>query len=254
MKNLKWLFGLVLMSALFLGCDQKGNDVVQNPICSAGQYYSNGGCYNQYGYVGQSALALPNVFSADNFSGYSRITITNGAKMKEFFKFGMGVCDRAAGNIGQANCDYYLSGRMAIKIELPNGYMPANNNLLATIYAEPRQNRNFNYYGQYPSGSGLLNAALGYLTGVYLPDPKYYTGAIRSPLQLQMTLSSINNSAGFTARGHGDYNTGYNTTLLEIQVPNGKIENSSFNFNFLIQGVTAAQGVMSRCPNAICGL
>ncbi|MBC7467504.1 MAG: hypothetical protein H7256_16055 [Bdellovibrio sp.] len=255
MKNLKWMFGFVMMSALFVGCDKSNNDsVVQNPTCAVGQYYSNGGCYNQNGYVNPAATTFPIGFYADNYTGTTRINVVNSAKMKELFKYGMGVCDRAANNYGQASCDYYLSGRMAIVIQLPTGPAASANSLLATLIAQPRQNQYVNYYAQLPSGSGLLSTALGYLTGIYLPDPKYYTGATRNPLQLQMTVSSINNSAGFEARGYGDYWTGYNTTLLAIQVPQGKVENSSFNFNFLVQGVNAAQGVMSRCSTPNCGL
>ena len=249
------MFGMVLMSALFVGCDKSNNDsVVQNPTCAVGQYYSNGGCYNQTGYVSPSVNTFPIGFYADNYSGYSRINVVNAAKMKEFFKFGMGVCDRAANNYGQSSCDYYLSGRMAIVIQLPTGAAASANTLLATIIVAPKINPYVNYQAQLPSGWGILSAALGYATGIYLPDPKYYTGGTRNPLQLQMNVSSINNSAGFEARGNGDYSTGYNTTVLGIQVPQGKVENSSFNFNFTIQGATAAQGVMSRCSTPNCGL
>lgn len=257
MKNLKWLSGLLLMGVLFVGCDQKSNDqsvVVQNPTCAAGQYYSNGGCYNQSGFVGQSNTTFPTGFYADNYSGTSRITVVNAAKMKDLFKYGMGVCDRSAYNYGQANCDAYLAGSLDIIIQFPTGPAGSSNTMLATFVAQPKYNQNFNYQAQLPSGWGLVGAAIGWTTGIYLPDPKYYTGATRDPLQLQMVVSAINNSAGFEARGYGDYWTGYNTTLLAIQVPQGKVENSTFNFNFLIQGTVAAQGVMSRCRTPNCGL
>lgn len=256
MKNLIWLPSLVLISALFVGCNKSSDDsnVTQNPACGIGQYYSNGACYNQNGYVGQSQVNFTTGFYADNYSGTSRITVVNAQKMKDLFKFGMGVCDRAANNYGQSNCDAYLSGQMDIIIQLPTGPAATANTMLATFIAQPKYNPYYNYQAQLPSGWGILGAAIGYATGIYLPDPKYYTGATRNPLQLQMVVSAINNSAGFEARGYGDYWTGLNTTLLAIQVPQGKVENSNFNFNFLVQGTVAAQGTMSRCRTPNCGL
>lgn len=255
MKRLIYATGL-LASLFLFGCDKNSNDsnVVQNPVCPVGQYYSNGGCYSSGGYVGPSQYNYGSVgFYADNYSGTSRITVVNGAKMKDLFKFGMGVCDRAANNYGLANCDAYLQGGMDIILQFPTG--TANNNtMLATFIAQPRTNPYYNYQAQLPNGWGMLGAALGYLTGVYIPDSSYYTGATRNPLQLQMVVSAMNNSAGFEARGYGDYWTGLNTTLLAIQVPQGKIENASFNFNFLVQGTVAAQGIMSRCRLPNCGL
>jgi hypothetical protein len=166
----------------------------------------------------------------------------------------MGTCDRgnkSYQNLGQSDCEYYLSGQLDIVIQFAAG---TSNTMLATFIAKPRVNQGFNYSGQLPSGWGLLGAALGYTTGLWLPDPSYYQGAYRNPLQLQMVVSSINNSAGFEARGYGDYWTGLNRTLFAIQVPAGKSEDSGFNFNFLIGGVTAAQGVMSRCQTLNCSL
>ncbi|MFZ3230861.1 MAG: hypothetical protein WA160_11700 [Pseudobdellovibrio sp.] len=256
MKNLIYASGLLISFALF-GCADKSSDpnIVQTPACAPGQYYSNGGCYSQNGLVGPSQINFTgtNGFYADNYSGTSRITIVNAAKMKELFKFGMGVCDRAAHNGGQANCDSYLSGQMDIIIQFPTGTASANT-LLATIISKPKQNPNFNYGYQYPSGQGLLGAALGYLTGIYLPDPSYYSGATRNPLQLQMVVSAISAGAGFEARGYGDYWTGLNTTTVAIQVPQGKMENSNFSFNLQVQGTTAAQGTMNRCRLQNCGL
>lgn len=257
MKNFKLMVSLALLSVVFLGCDKKSDDqtaIVQNPTCAVGQYYSNGACYNQTGYVAPAQTNFPIGFYADNYSGTSKITVVNGAKMKELFKFGMGVCDRSAHNYGQANCDSYLAGSMDIILQFPTGPAASSNSLLATFIAQPQYNPYFNYQAQLPSGWGLIGAAIGWTTGIYLPDPQYYTGATRNPLQLQMVVSAINNSAGFEARGYGDYWTGLNTTVLAIQVPQGKVENASFNFNLQVQGTTAAQGTMSRCRTVNCGL
>lgn len=258
MKNLIWIFGILVIGMLYLaGCGSNKNDnqVPATAACPVGTYYSNGQCFGVTGVPQTANFSYNQGFWADNHSGYSRLTFSNSAKMKEFFKLGMGVCDRGANNyqnLGQANCEYYLTGKMDIIIQFASAN---SSNMIATFIAQPRINQGFNYSGQLPSGWGLLGAALGWVTGVQLPDPSYYQGTYKPVLQLQMAVSNINNSAGFEARGYGDYMSALNRTMMAIQVPNGKVDTSpSFNFNFIIGGVTAAQGVMSRCQTLNCSL
>ncbi len=252
MKNLMWVTGIMLSSALFVGCgankDDNNNTVT---ACPAGTYYSNGLCYGSSGIVGNATYNYNTGFYADNYSGTSRITITNPAKMKDFFKFGMGVCDRAANNYGQSSCDYYTSGSLDMIIQFPSS---GTNTALATVIARPKQNSYFNYQAQVPSGWGMLGAALGLATGVWVPDPKYYTGVERNPLQLNLEVSVVNNSAGFEARGSGPTGSAMQGTVLSIQVPQGKIEDAGFDFNFLIDGTASARGSMRRCQTFNCGL
>ena len=246
---------------LLIGCgkdNQSNNNTTPvNPgtpqACAAGYYYYNNMCYPVGGAGGTQppGFTYGNGFYADNYSGTSMLRVTNGAAMKDFFKYAMGVCDRAYINGGTSSCDSYIGGQMDIILQFPPG---KNNSLLATIIAQPRYNPYYNYQYQLPSGWGMLGIALGMTTGVYLPDPKYYYGAYRNPLQLEMVVSAINNSQGFEARGYGDYWTGYNRTLLAIQVQQGKIEDNSLNFNFMIQGNAAAQGTFTRCRTQNCGL
>lgn len=230
-----------------------GQQVVTTQACAAGYYYYGNQCYP----IGSGGTGInptynyTNGFYSDNHSGTTTLRIVNGARMKQFFKFGMGVCDRAAYNYGQASCDSYVGGSIDMIIQFPNN---ANSSLLATFIARPRYNPYGNYSAQMPSGWGLLGIALGTMSGVYFPDPQSYNGAYRNPLQLEMAVSAINNSAGFEARGYGDYWTGANTTLLAIQVPQGKVEDNQFNFNFLVAGQIAAQGSMRKCSTMNCGL
>ncbi len=251
------LFTSLLSMAVLSSCGQNGssnvNSGVNTQACAAGYYYQGNQCYpiNGGGPGTMPQYNYSNGFYADNYSGTSLLRVTNGARMKQFFKFGMGVCDRAATNWGQANCDAYVGGYMDIIIQFPNS---TNSSMLATFIARPKYNPYGNYSAQLPSGWGLLGIALGGLTGVYIPDPKSYTGAYRNPLQLEMAVSAINNSAGFEARGYGDYWTGANTTLLAIQVPNGKVQDNQINFNFNVGGQTAANGTMTKCRTYNCGL
>lgn len=245
--------GLILASLVFSSCDKGSSNTVNNPACGPGYNYYNNMCYpvNGQGNPTQPGFNYGNGFYADNYSNTSTLRVVNGAAMKQFFKMGMGVCDRAASNYGLASCDSYVGGYMDVIIRFPNAQ---NSSLLATFIARPRYNPNGWYSAQLPSGYGLLGAALGMATGIYMPDPKAYYGAYRNPLQLEMAVSAINNSAGFEARGYGDYWTGMFRTLLAIQVPQGKMEDNNFNFNFIVSGQTAAQGTMTKCRTMNCGL
>lgn len=248
------LFTLVSVASILSSCGgSNSNDSQTAQACSAGYYYYGNQCYPINGNGGSvtPAYNYSSGFYADNHTGTSVLRVVNSAKLKQFFKFGMGVCDRAANSYGQASCNAYVGGSMDIIIQFPN---QSNSSLLATFIAQPKYNPYGNYSAQLPSVSGFLGLAAGMLTGVYLPDPHSYNGAYRNPLQLEMAVSAINNSTGFEARGYGDYWTGANTTLLAIQVPQGKIEDNQFNFNFLVSGQVAAQGTMRRCQTMNCNL
>lgn len=252
MKNLAWISGLLITAAFFVGCGNSKNDNNNQTTaaCPVGTYYSNGQCYGIAGPT-PAGFTYNTGFYSDNHSGTSNLSIINGQKMKDFYKFGMGVCDRAANNGGLSACDSWISGSLDIVIQ----FAGANtNSMIATFIARPRYNPYFNYQYQLPSGWGLLGAALGLTTGIWIPDPKYYNGIEKNPLQLQMAVSLINNSAGFEARGQGDAYSAMNGTVLAIQVPNGHIEDNAFNFNFLIGGTPAVQGTMRRCQLMNCGL
>lgn len=255
-KNLVLFLSITVGALILSGCgNQKADNNVNtaNYSCPAGQFYQNGTCFYVQGNTpaGTPGFVYGNGFYADNYSGTSRIQIVNGGKMQEFFKLGMGVCDRAYISGGQSACTSYIGGKMDMIIQFPNA---TRNSLLATIIAQPAYNPYVNYSYQLPSGYGMLGIALGWATGIYLPDPKQYNGAYRNPLQLEMAVSAINKDAGFEARGYGDFWTGLNRTVLAIQVQNGKVEDSGFNFNFMVSGTTAAQGTMTRCRTTNCGL
>ena len=222
--------------------------------CPAGSWYSNGQCFGNDGNnpAGQS---LSNGFYADNYSGTTSFQITNTTLMKYFFKQAMGVCDRGDQNyqnIGSANCDYYIAGYRDLIIQLPQSGNTGS--ALITVIAKPKQNPYVNYSGQLPSGWGLLGAALGYVTGIYIPDPSYYTGAYRDPLQIQAELSPVNNNQGFEARGYGDAWTGANQTFIQVQVTSGSVTSSNLTYKLLVGGQEAASGTMARCQLANCGM
>lgn len=258
MKNLVGFFTL-LSGLVFAGCAPQNQNsgtvnatASGNGTCPAGTWYSNGQCHSSTS-VTTASMNLNNGFFADNYSGYASLTITNVNKMKELYKLGMGVCDRAANNYGLANCDSYIQGQTDIILQFPQG--TAINNAIATIISRPKYNQYYNYQAQLPNGWGLLGAAIGYFTGVYIPDTSYYQGAYRNPLQIQMLVSPTNNNQGFEARGYGDAWTGLNQTIVGIQVLNGDPNTSqTLNYNLIIGSSVAAQGTMRTCLRPNCGL
>ena len=257
MKNLFW--ATLLTGAFLVGCSKtqsNGNvnataNQANGGVCPAGSYYTNGQCFT--GDSSQAASAsLSNGFYADNYTGTTTLQITNRTKMKELYKLGMGVCDRAANNYGQANCDTYLNGYTDIIMQLP---ATATGTGVVTFIARPYNDPRFNFYGQLPNARGLLGIALGWVTGIYIPDNSYYQGAQRNPLQVQMAVSAINNDQGFQAAGYGDAWTGLNQTMLTIQVLNGSVtSNGNLTYALLIGNTQVAQGTMRRCQVANCGL
>ena len=257
MKTFSILFtlvtGLLLLSSCRPGNRTNGNAnaiATSNGACPVGSWYTNGMCYNGTGST-NSAFNYSNGYYADNYSGTSSFTITNSTKMTEFFKLGMGICDRAAKNGGTANCTTYLSGYIDLIIQFPP---QMNGNALITAIAQPKSTPYVNYSYEIPSGMGLLGIALGYVTGYTIPDPSYYQGAYRNPLQIQAVVSAINNNTGFAAQGYGDAWTGLNQTVVAVEVASGSTNSSSFNYVFKIGGVEAAKGKMTRCQYQNCGL
>ncbi len=260
----------LLASLLFVGCSPEnqtngnvGATATTNSACPAGSWYQNGQCYNSNG-TSNSTFNFNNGYYADNYSGTSSLALVNGDKLKELFKLGMGICDRGAKNyqnLGSANCSYYVSGTapsqtlvafMDIILQFPQ---QLNGNALITIIAKPKVSPyGVTYSGQLPSGWGLLGIALGYVTGYTLPDPTYYQGAMRNPLQIQAAVSPINNSTGFVAQGYGDAWTGLNQTLVTVEIGTGSANSTSLNYVLKIGGAPAATGVMSRCQYQNCGL
>jgi hypothetical protein len=257
MKN--FLLFSTLFSALFfvVNCSPKANSTAGtanatiNSACPAGQYYSNGQCYNGDGSTG-SAFNFSLGFWADNYSGYTSLQITNVNLMKQLYKLGMGVCDLASNNYGLANCDAYIQGQTDIILQFPSNFSVSTGGTtaaLVTVFARPAYNPYFNY-----QASGSWWSVVGSVFGVYIPDTKYYSGAYRNPLQIQTNVSSINNNSGFSVSGYGDAWTGYNQTLITIDVANGN-ENSSYaDFILKIGGQEAARGRMSKCQTINCGI
>lgn len=256
MKNLLLIAGLFASLFVIVNCaPNKSNQ--NNPAnasafgaCPAGYYYSNGQCYTGNGTSTPAGYNYNNGFYADNYSGFASLQITNVNLMKQLYKLGMGVCDRATNTYGQANCDYYIQGQTDIILQFPTSGSAVPESALVTIFAKPKYNPYYNYQASF--GSWLQVA--GAFFGIYIPDTNYYSGAYRNPLQIQMASSAINNNQGFSASGYGDAWTGYNNTLVTIEVLNGNVNSQYLDYSLKIGGQEAAKGRMSRCQTFNCGI
>lgn len=274
MKTYISIFSLgaaLAISVILSSCGQNKKSNSVTPACGAGYTFANGSCIpSQYaiapgpgntcpgGYVftgqfctlgtGQIPGSIPGVgYYSDNCTGRTNLSVTGTASLREFLREGLGVCDRTGTVGGTYDCSTYISGFLDVVIQAPNA---ATQNLTATFRAAPRNNALGGYgnYGyQLPSTWG--EALFG------IPSSQTYYGATRNPLQLNMAVSVINNNAGFEARGYGDFLTGANRSLIQIQVDNGKLDNSyGFNYRVLYKGATMFEGSMVRCQSADCGL
>lgn len=270
-KYIVSLGSILTISLLISSCGQNKKSNSTSPDCGAGYTFANGSCMpSQYaiapgpgnscpsGYVftGQFCTptnlnvpgAVPGVgYYSDNCTGRTNLSVTGTAAMREFLREGLGVCDRTGTVGGTYDCTAYISGFIDMVIQAPNA---TSQNLTATFRVGARNNA-FGGYGSY--GYQLPSTWGEALFGI--PSSQTYYGATRNPLQLNMAVSVINNNAGFEARGYGDFLTGANRSLIQIQVDNGKLDNSyGFNYRVLYKGATMFQGNMVRCQSADCGL
>lgn len=262
MKNLLLITSLFASLFFIVNCSPNksstgnvGATANINGACPAGYWYSNGQCYNGTSTT-SSNFNYNSGYYADNYSGYgSSFQITNVELMKQLYKYGMGVCDLASHTYGAANCDYYVTGQTDLIFQVPPNFSTANGattSALVTIFARPRQNEYYNYQASFGSWWQVAGAFLG----IYIPDTNYYSGAYRNPLQIQTAVSPINNSQGISASGYGDAWTGYNNTLVTVEIQNYTQQQSSeyLDYNLKIGGQTAATGRMKRCQTMNCGI
>jgi hypothetical protein len=243
-----------------VNCSPKANSTAGtanatiNSACPSGGYYSNGVCYNPDGSQVGSTFSFGLGFYSNTWGeGGSYFQITNIDLMKQFFKYGMGVCDRGSNNYGTASCDYYIRGQTDLVVQLPSNFTitagASTASAMITVASMPYQDQ----YIQYQA-SGSWWSLLGGVFGVYIPDTNYYSGAYRNPLQIQAQASVINNNAGFSVSGYGDAWTGYNNTLVTIEVASGSQTSSSVDYIFKVGGQEAARGRMIRCQSMNCGI
>lgn len=238
MKKYMFIFAGFVISAFLVACgsDNKGGGTVIS--CPAGTTFQNGYCVNGSGIVTDTGSV--GFYSESWGSG----SLTPGQGFGEFLKKAMGVCDRKGEGGSYSDCSQWISGAIDIVIQMPNSQ---SNTAQVTFRAKPRYNSGPQYYYKYPTGGQLAGALLG------LPVVNT-SGAVRNPLQLNMTVNVTNNYQGFELRGYGDFYTQANRSLIQVQVAQGKLEDGGFDYRLAYRGQVIANGRFIRCNNADCRL
>jgi hypothetical protein len=242
MKKYIFLFIGFLVSAFMAACGSgdnggPGGGAVVN--CPVGATFQSGYCVNGSGITLNTGSIG---FYSENW--HDRTLTPSGSGLGEFLKTAMGVCDRGHSNGGLANCNAWMAGAFDIVMQAPNSQ---TNTVQVTFRAKPQVGLNSNYAYTLPSAGQLAGALLGFPV---VGNP----GAVRNPLQLNMTVSVTNNYQGFEARGYGDFYTTSNRSLIQVQIAKGKLEDSRFDYRIAYRGQIIVTGTFVRCNTADCGL
>ncbi|MBC7371795.1 MAG: hypothetical protein H7326_09525 [Bdellovibrionaceae bacterium] len=249
MKTVLYIVAGFLTSALVVACGSKDDGNVAAPgagaisaQCPVGATYQNGYCI---GANGQQLNTGSVGFYAENYR-QRNMTITGA--YTEFLRDAMGVCDREKYSGGGASCATWINGG-AFDVVIQSPTSTAQTTILQATFRAARRNTgaNSDYSYSLPSGGALAGALLGF------PVPSS-PAAYLPKLQLNMTVSVTNNYQGFEARGYGDFNSKANRSLIQIQIPQGKLEDSSLPYRIAYRNQIIANGQFIRCNTADCGL
>lgn len=227
-------------------CVYPNGSTVSALACPAGTNVVNNQCVYPNGTTTAAGGTLLSNVGASFYSENWRdrnLTITDGGLYQSFLGKAMGVCDREHSTGGTASCSSWAAGGLDLVLQSTNAQ---NNTMRITFRAWPQTNQYYNYSYQLPSLGQFLAGMFGF--------PVFSnTGAMRNPLPLDLTVSVVNNNQGFEGRGYGDYYTAANRSLMQVIVNNGKLENTSFDYQFAFEGQVMATGKFVRCTQPDCG-
>jgi hypothetical protein len=181
--------------------------------------------------------------SINAYNPVRNMTITNGGVYQTFLRKAMGVCDRQQSTGGTASCTAWISGGLDLVLQAST---TSNTTAQITVRAWPQQSYGASYNYSFPNAGQLLASFFGF--------PVFSNvGAYLNPLALSLTMSPINNSAGFEGRAYGDAYSTANRSLIQLQVATGKLTNTSFQYTFNFEGSEFARGTFQRCQTVDCG-
>jgi hypothetical protein len=262
MKYALWIFLTLYSVCMVIACGgSNSGGLAATPQaaqvgCPIGSTFINGGCYGQNNLLVSNGIA----FKTDNFD-LRNMNVANSSIFRNFLKETLAVCDRADITYGTANCDAYLSGYAQIILQTLGTNASAAR---LTIEVQPRI-YNYNSYGYSTYYASLPNAGQAatcgitwLLTGYCMTYPTANQMQVpRNPLALDLTVSVINNSQGFEGRAYGAQGTISQNHLIQFMVPNGKLQDASFDYQLAYRGQsqgTFLTGRMARCNDAGCGV
>ncbi len=187
---------------------------------------------------------------SSNFPVYSAngSSINFGSGMNTLLKNAMGVCDREHSSGGLASCTAWQSGFHDIVIQFDGSVA---NQAKLMVRSAPQTNNYWNYAYSLPSFEQFIFGLFGIYTGNMT--------AVNNPLQLTTTVWPINANQGFELRATGPSSSYAWWRLIQLQVMNGKIEDTSLQYKLYIDGgnqqmLEAMSGTMVRCTTQNCGV
>lgn len=231
-------FGL---SMLLIACGENKQTSATNPYatnngCPVGTVYTNGFCYNQSGTQWGLGTTGSLNFVSNNVN-YKNAQITNSTVYRDFLKKALQVCDQASSSGGIYDCSSWSVGQFQLNVQIANAQATE---LRATFSAYPSTNSYYWYGYSLPSASDFFYGMMGF--------PVYTATIITlNPLPIdKMVVSIINDSKGFEARAYGDVRTVANRSLIQLQVLEGKLDQSAFDYQVGFEGKIFAKGRLQR--------
>lgn len=216
--------------------DPTTGQVYGQPVSNYLSFFSqnwDGSNYSSFQYVNSYVYYQP----------IKNMSVVNSATYQLFLKKAMGVCDQNQTSGGIASCSAWVNGGLDFVLQAGT---TTTNAARLTMRSWPQQQSSYSYSYSFPNAGQLLAAFFGF--------PIFYrTGAYLNPLSLDLTLSPINNSAGFEGRAYGDLNSLANRSLIQLQVATGKLDNTSFQYKLFFEGSEFARGSFQRCQTVDCG-
>ena len=217
MKKLLMSIAAIYSAFSLVACGQNGGgNNVATPVgyCASGQVWNGYVCVNNNGnVVAPGTVQFYDYNRAFSYYGNTVATgdmqIVNNEAFKAFLKEAMAICDRNiwGWEAGLSDCDNWVSGsfKLAFAINV-NTKIPT---LRFEAYPAPR------FF------QGFIN--IGIDGG----------GVAFNPLILfqNNTYSLINDSKGFELRAQGSYWNGGGLRLIQIQVPNGTLNDAAFEYD-----------------------
>lgn len=234
-----------LLMATALGC-AKSNDNGGGPGAPAGPAPYT--CAPNTPCTGLPPSNIGFYAESQNMKGYynynnSILTPTNA--YRTFLKEAMGVCDREQYTGGLADCNSWINGYHDLVLMMDN---TASNTVRVVVRSYPNTQYGNAYYSyQLPRWDQFLLGLVGF------PIAQNPSGFF-NPLILNGTIYPINASQGFEVRAYGpQISYGYNK-LLQLQIGQGKVQDTQFGFVLSWNGQQVATGTMVRCQTQNCGL
>ncbi|QDK46830.1 hypothetical protein DOM22_17535 [Bdellovibrio sp. ZAP7] len=245
MKKLILLLVTTASMLTFVGCGNNdsggGGGAAAIPTCNYGSTWNGQYCVTSNGNIvspGVTTMRFGDYKYWFQIDYYTRmpvqvvtqetgnLQITNTTVYAKFLKEAMAVCDRTiwGWNTGYANCSSWTTGSLMVQLDMSNSLKPS-----LYFTAIPSQ--------QYFSFNIGINGG----------------GMAYNPLALvqNTTYNLINQNKGFEIRTNGSSMNGGGLHLIQLQVPNGSINDSQVSYQLAYpdangKGTVFATGVLKK--------